>query len=200
MTLTLDQARNISCVNLGIAFMFTCALVSLPQERKCTLKLGQAPELRGFRLGMTAQQAQSQVMGVGGLDKPDDLGMTAMTIYPFQLKSKDNGRGIQYISLNFLDHHLTAIELRYDDSTKWDSIDQFAAKISESLQLPEMSKGRFGFLNRRTRTLACDAFRLQVMLVEENRGALVLSEEGIQEIIEKRKADLKEKQRNVFKP
>ncbi len=63
-----------------------------------------------------------------------------------------------------------------------------------------MDKGRLGFLNRSTRTLECGGFRVRAMLVEDERGVLTLSEGGVKEVVEKRKAEVKEKQRQTFKP
>ncbi len=63
-----------------------------------------------------------------------------------------------------------------------------------------MCKGRFGFLNRRTRMQECGTFRVQAMLVEDARGVLTLAEGGVKETVEKRKAEVKEKQRQTFKP
>jgi hypothetical protein len=131
---------------LCLALFFVCAGTVFTAAQECSLKPDQAPVLRGFRLGMTPQELQEKVVGVGGLEKADEVGMTETTIYPFQMKSKEDASGIQYVKLTLLDKRLTAIELRYDGSTDWDGVDQFAAKISESLQLPKMSKGRFGFL------------------------------------------------------
>lgn len=186
--------------HLYLAVVFVCTSAVFTTAQECSLKPEQAPVIRGFRLGMTTEEVREKVTGVGGLDKADELGMAETTIYPFQLKSKDDAQNLQYVRLSFLDGRLTDIELRYDGLTKWDGIDQFAAKLSESLQLPKMSRGRFGVLNRRARTLECGGFRVQAMLVEDNRGALTLSEEGVKEIVEKRKAEVKEKQRQTFKP
>ncbi|MDQ3253629.1 MAG: hypothetical protein M3R15_06940 [Acidobacteriota bacterium] len=186
--------------HLYLAVVFVCTSAVLTAAQECSLKPEQAPVVRGFRLGMTTEEVREKVAGAGGLDKADELGMTETTIYPFQLKSKDDAQGLQYVRLSFLDRRLTDIELRYDGSTDWDGVDQFAAKVSESLQLPKMGRGRFGVLNRRVRTLECGGFRVQAMLIEDDRGALTLTEGGVKEIIEKRKAEAKEKQRQTFKP
>ena len=186
--------------HLYLAFVFVCAIAAICVAQECTLKSEQAPAVRGFRLGMTTDEVREKVTGVGGLDKADELGMTETTVYPFQMKSKDDAQGLQSVRLRFLDKRLTDIELRYDGSARWDGIDQFAARVSESLQLPQMGKGRFGFLNRRTRALECGGFHVRAALVEDDRGVLTLSEGGVKEIVEKRKADLREKQRQTFKP
>lgn len=186
--------------HLYLAVVFVCTLAVFTTAQECSLKPEQAPALRGFRLGMTTEEVKEKVAGLGGLDKTDELGTTETTVYPSQLKSKDDAQGLQNVQLRFLDQRLTDIELRYDASTRWDGVEQFAAKVSESLQLPKMGKGRFGFLNRRTRTLECGGFRMRAMLVEDDRGVLTFAEVGMKEIVEKRKADLKEKQRQTFKP
>jgi hypothetical protein len=186
--------------HLCLALVFVCAGAFDSEAQECSLKPEQAPMARGFRLGMTTDEVREKVTGVGGLDRVDELGITDTTVYPFQMKSKDDAQGLQNIKLMFLDKRLTDIELRYDGSTRWDGVEQFAAKVSESLQLPKMGKGRFGFLNRRTRALECGGFRVQAALVEDDRGVLTLSEGGVREVVEKRKADLREKQRLTFKP
>ena len=186
--------------HLCLALLFVCAAALLTAAQECSLKPDQAPALRGFRLGMTTPELQEKVVGVGGLEKADDVGMAETTLYPFQMKSKEDASGIQYVKLTLLDKRLTAIELRYDGSTDWDGVDQFAEKISESLQLPKMSKGRFGFLNRRSRTLECGGFRVEAALVEDDRGSLTLSEGGLKETVEKRKAESKAKGQQTFKP
>ncbi len=186
--------------HIYLSMVIVCTLAVFTTAQECNLKAEQSPAVRGFRLGMTTEEVREKVAGVGGLDKPDELGANETTIYPFQLKSKEDAQGLQHLRLSFLDRRLTDIELRYDGSTRWDGVDQFAAKISESLHLPKMDKGRFGFLNRRARTLECGGFRVGAMLIEDDRGVLTLSEGGVKETIEKRRAEVKEKQRQTFKP
>jgi len=55
------------------------------QETKCTLKINQAPELRGFRLGMTWEQVKNRAPRIE-LGTQDEFGHSKATLYKRSLK------------------------------------------------------------------------------------------------------------------
>src|SRR4051812_12146752 len=77
-------------------------------------KLVTAPEVRGFNLGMTRAQAKAKIKYTFGFDKADEIGVSTKSVNPFELADEQAAKGISNINLEFLDDHLTYIEVTYD--------------------------------------------------------------------------------------
>ena len=146
-----------------VAFVFVlffCGL-TMAQENGCTAKLAglpQAPELRGFHLGMTTDQVKARVPQVV-FPQVDDLGVSKTSINPYfdpQI-DKSSFENVRTVSLDFLDGRLTQLWIGYEDTFKWKNIDQFVKGISQALSLPDdwPTKGR-------GRRLKCTDFELTI--------------------------------------
>lgn len=126
-------------------------------QQTCMLKLDEAPSLRGFRLGMTAEQVKSRLPSAA-VNK-GSFGHTALTVYHHQLKELGQDyTGVNYIELRFMDERVSSVAVEYDGNVRWRSPEEFAAKLSESLKLPsawrrEQPDGPF-------MTMKCDGFML----------------------------------------
>jgi hypothetical protein len=136
-----------------LLFSFLVILqLSCASEKPCTLKLEQAPELRGLRLGMSVSDIQKRFPGfpaVSGnevgiatveisdifvrnvLDQPiGDKVVSFVSAGPFpELK------GIKHIELKLTDGRVTEITVYYARDINWKSADEFAQKTSETLKL-----------------------------------------------------------------
>jgi hypothetical protein len=145
------------------AFVIVLSLcgLTMAQENGCTAKLAglpQAPELRGFRLGMTTDQVKTRVPQVV-FPHVDDLGVSKTSINPYfdpQI-DKSSFENVRTVSLDFLDGRLTQLWIGYEDTFKWKTIDEFVKGISQSLSVPDdwSTKGR-------GRRLQCTDFELTV--------------------------------------
>lgn len=110
------------------------------QTTQCTLKsaeLPHAPELFGFHLGMTAEQAKAHLPQID-FGKLDDLGVSKTTINPgFDPRTDQQAyAGVRSISLEFLDARISSLWLGYESYFKWQTVPDFVAGISQSLHLP----------------------------------------------------------------
>lgn len=153
--------------------------------QQCSLKIEQlkdAPELRGFRLGMSQDQVKSRVPQIrfGGADK---FGVVKTSINPLYDARFDKASfaDVRTISLDFLDDKLTTLWIGYEGSFKWKTVDEFVSGISQSLELPATwSQKRSG------RQLNCDGFSLLVSMIAGSPSVRLTDEVGAEVIASRR--------------
>ncbi len=134
------MTMNLKTISALILFLFLSALSVAAQETTCTLKLDQwptAPELHGFRLGMTTDQVKTRVPPIV-FGRTNQFGLSKTSINPdFDPKfDKASFEGVRTVSLSFLDGRLMELWLGYDSSFKWQKLDDFVAGLSKTLNLP----------------------------------------------------------------
>lgn len=147
---------------------------AMAQEKQCTLKLSQlpdAPELFGFRMGMTKEQVKVRIPQVV-FDRHKTFGLAKTSINPdFDPRiDKSTFAGVRTISLDLLDDQLTSLWLGYDSSFKWHTVTEFVQGISRSLHIPEAwspwkSSGQ---------QLRCADFQMTVSIVAEGPSFRIL--------------------------
>jgi hypothetical protein len=103
--------------------------------------------------------------------------------------------GVKRFSLEFLDDRLTYIEIEYDDSTKWENPESFAAKLSETMKLPDAWQNEHG-----RSILKCAGFNIIASASSYGGPSVVIENPLAKEIREKRQKALEEKQRKEFTP
>lgn len=121
-----------------LILLTTCT--ALAQNNQCSLKLSDlppAPELFGFRLGMTTAEVKARVPQVK-FGRANEFEVLKTSINPHYDSRIDESSysGLRTISLEFLDGRLTSLWLGYDESFKWQTADAFVGGISQSLRLP----------------------------------------------------------------
>lgn len=132
---------------------------------QCTKKIAEipaAPELLGFRLGMTKEEIKAHVAQTE-FGKTDDFGVSKTTINPYFDPKIDKTKfeGVRSISLDLLDQKLTSLWIGYDENFKAKTTDEFVKLITKSLQLPaEWSSWR-----SRGQQMRCGDFQLIVQMV-----------------------------------
>jgi hypothetical protein len=136
--------------------------IALPVSAQCTQKIATlpaAPELFGFRLGMTYDDIKTLVPQTQ-FPKTDHFGVTKTTINPsFDPKiDQKKFEGVRSISLDLLDDRLTSLWIGYDDTYKIKTIDEFIKTISQSLQV----SGNWSSWRSRGQQLRCADFQLIV--------------------------------------
>lgn len=120
---------------LAIAFasLFLLTIASFPQskptENQCRLSLSEAPEVRGFRLGMSMEQATSRFPALE--TTADEFRFADLTVVFARETKQDVHQGfsgfyiireglfpgfadVRSFRLEFLDDRLTAISITYD--------------------------------------------------------------------------------------
>jgi len=170
-----------------LAFFLVLALTGLAtaQQQPCTAKLAdlpQAPELRGFHLGMTPEQVKARVPQVV-FQRPDDLGLAKTSINPgFDPKiDKVSFSDVRTVSLDFLDGRVTQLWIGFEDSFKWKTVDEFVKGISQAFAVPGdwTTKGR-------GRLLQCADFALTVTPVA-NAPSLRIVDSAAEELLARRR-------------
>ena len=149
------------------ALLFSLLLLLLVQTApaQCTKKsteLPAAPELFGFRLGMTKEEIKKKVPQTN-FGHTDHFGVSKTTINPYFDPTIDKTKfeAVRSISLDLLDDRLTSLWIGFDETNKIHTLDEFVKSISQSLQVPAnwspwRSKGQ---------QLRCADFQLIVITV-----------------------------------
>ncbi len=149
-----------------LALIVTLLLGFAPSaSAQCTKKIAEiptAPELLGFKLGMTKEEIKAHVPQTE-FGKTDDFGVSKTTINPYFDPKIDKTKfeGVRSISLDLLDQKLTSLWIGYDENFKARTIDEFIKLITPSLQLPaDWSSWR-----SRGQQMRCADFQLLVQMV-----------------------------------
>jgi len=163
-------------------------LLAHPVSAQCTKKAAElpaAPELLGFRLGMTKEQIKARVpQTVFG--KTDLFGVTRTTINPYFDPSIDKTKfeGVRSISLDLLDERLTSLWIGFDETFKAHTVEEFVKLVSQSLQVPEnWSSWRY-----KGQQLRCADFQLIVTTVAGGPSFRVLDMAAEETIATRRQA------------
>jgi len=149
----------------AILFPLLILLLAQSAPAQCTKKAAElpaAPELSGFRLGMTKEQIKARVtQSVFG--HTDPFGVSKTTINPYFDPTIDKTRfeGVRSISLDLLDERLTSIWIGFDETYKAHTVEEFVKLISQSLQIPE----KWSSWKSKGQQLRCADFQLTVTTV-----------------------------------
>lgn len=182
-----------------LVFTLTCYLTGAAQNKTCTLKLSQAPEIRGLRLGMEIKQVLSLLPQLD-IKPADEFGYSHTNFSFYQMTDEElkrlkfDGKGISSIGLDFLDGKLISLMVMYADTVRWASLDEFASKLNASFNLPGVWQSN-GF----DKSLTCDGFEIRASLAG-NTGSLFLFDITSERTLVKRKAEKEEKKKQAFRP
>jgi len=122
-------------------------------------------------------------------------------------------KGVRKIQLRFADGRLSYVLLGYDDSFKWNSVDEFAETVSKNLGLPdEWRVPPDSDRVSKEKELQCEGFLIAAVIGGDTTDArigaqLSLEDTAVTQLIEKRQKDREEKKRRqeeerrkTFKP
>jgi hypothetical protein len=131
------SGENNSKTNLKIIFFITILLasvaVSRAQTENCRLSLSDAPALRGFRLGMSPDEARNVS---GGKLKIKIKREGSFFGYFIEERPPAFLRDVRALYLRFFDAKLFQIEIFYEPSASTQTLDEFTAQISAQTNLP----------------------------------------------------------------
>lgn len=171
-----------------IWFPLLLLLLAQSAAAQCTKKISDlpaAPELLGFRLGMTKDQIKARVpQTVFG--KADPFGVTKTTINPYFDPTIDKTKfeGVRSISLDILDDRLTSLWIGFDETFKVHSVDEFVKQISQSLQLD----GNWSSYKSRGQQLRCADFQMTVTTVANGPSFRLIDTAADDLVAERRQA------------
>jgi hypothetical protein len=167
--------------------LITAATAAPAQQSNCSVKIDQlpdAPELRGFHLGMTYDQVKTRVPPIqfGGADP---FGVAKTSINPgFDPRfDKASFADVRTISLDFLDGKLVTLWIGYDSTFKWQKLDEFVAGMSKSLNLPAAWSPKRG-----AQQMTCDGFSVFASVIAGSPG-IRINDEVAQETIANRREE-----------
>jgi hypothetical protein len=167
-----------------LAILLT-SITASAQLPTCSLKADQltnAAELRGFRLGMTYEQVKTRVPQIQ-LGPADQFGVAKTTLNPYFDPRIDRVAfaDVRTISLDFLDGKLVSLWIGFENTFKWQTLDEFVAGMSKSLNLP----GGWP-LKRGGRQVSCDGFSVLASMIAGG-PSIRLVDEPAQETIAARR-------------
>ena len=170
--------------------LFPLLLLFLAQSApaQCTKKMSDlpaAPELLGFRPGMTKDQVKARVpQTVFG--KADPFGVVKTTINPYFDPTIDKTKfeGVRSISLDILDDRLTSLWIGFDETFKAHNVDEFMKLIAQSLQLD----GNWSSYKSRGQQLRCADFQLIVTTVANGPSFRLIDTAADDLVAERRQA------------
>jgi hypothetical protein len=207
----------------------------------CTLGINESPELRGFRMGMTQAAVLARLPGVTveKPDKFGLARLRLSIIDPSSLMKpspKDKGvepdisagptegsafvlvsarfpalKGVRKLQMRFIEGRLSYLQVTYDDSIKWDSVEQFVETVTTNLKLPQEWKTPAESEGSQEKELRCEGFVLSANMGDTsdiNSGPeLILQDLAAWNAMSKKQLDLTEKakreeddKRKTFKP
>src|SRR6185503_19015021 len=131
--------RSLRASSIPFLAVFLLGIASTASAQ-CTKKIAEipaAPELLGFRLGMTKDEIKTHVPQ-SEFGRTDHFGVSKTTINPYFDPKIDKTKfeGVRSISLDLLDQKLTSLWIGYDENFKAKNVDEFLKLITPSLQLP----------------------------------------------------------------
>lgn len=147
-----------SCASLLVlVFMLCPAIAQTPGNSpgKSNCSLTGAPAIRGIRLGMTTEELFVLFPGAGerkdnretiaAAEHPPHYGIARLSLWPLSFPSpaRETLAGIESISITLFDGHITELRIEYAGPNSqpkgptWNYVDDFIAKLSEPLGLPE---------------------------------------------------------------
>ena len=122
-------------------------------------------------------------------------------------------KNVRRVRLRFTDGRLSYVQVAYDDSIKWDSVDDFVGTVAQTLNLPgtwNIPADSDG--SARERELRCEGFVVTGDVGGDAADAQIAAQLSVEDLkasklVEKRQSDLKEKaqsdedaKRKNFKP
>src|SRR5215218_6683182 len=145
-------------------FSLLLLLLSQSAPAQCTKKMSElpaAPELLGFRLGMTKEQIKARIPQTK-FGSADHFGVTRTTINPYFDETIDKSKleSVRSISLDLVDEKLTSIWIGFDETFKVHTADEFVKLISQALQVDGSWSSK-----SRGQQLRCADFQLTVTTV-----------------------------------
>jgi len=122
-------------------------------------------------------------------------------------------KGVRRIELRFIDGRLSYVLVAYDDSIKWDNIDDFVGTVSKTLNLPaEWRTPAEGGSDSTEKELRCDGFAISASVGNDPLDSRVAAQLTVEDLaawqaLSKRQNDLQQKAKNeadekrkAFKP
>ena len=175
-------------IPLVFLFLLITIAATVSAAAQCTQKINDlppAPELLGFRLGMTKNEIKARVPQTR-FGHTDEFGVSKTTINPYFDESIDKSKleSVRSISLDLLDDHLISLWIGYDETYKIQSVEEFIKAISASLKLT----GSWSAARGKGQQLKCADFEVFVSTVARGPSLRIVDVGAEEAIAERRQA------------
>ena len=144
---------------------------SIPQESgACTLKLSEAPVLKGLKLGMTPEEILALFPGSkddaelrSALARPPGrFGNSTFMITPSKYGSAGDYKEISRITFSVLDGRVSNFTVAYN-GPEWPHVDKFIEKFGSGKTLPPADRWEpFSGMDTQMKTLTCNGFAIRI--------------------------------------
>jgi len=143
---------------------------SAQDQPPCQLTLVGAPDIKGLRLGMTADEVLALFLGSKDDTEvrssvsrpPSELGVSSFAIRPAKYQSKDRYVGVNQITFTLLDGRVSSFSVGYN-GPEYSHVDKFVAKFVEGTNLPPPDQWQaYVGMDTQLKTLACKDFEIRV--------------------------------------
>jgi hypothetical protein len=186
----------------------------LSGQPACTLKPGEAPTLRGFRLGMTLGEALNRFRSFP-LPERNSCGRRSLDFSVWGVPAASLARtpeefdGVRGLRLSFLDDRLAYVRMTYEHGTGGRTPAEFRAATLSKLSLPSVWRPVSGFDMEQTHVVGCDGFKVMagyrdgpyVELYDTAAAQTLLSRRATEQDRRRRGEDVeRERRRKSFKP
>ena len=176
----------------------------------CTLKLSQAPAVRGVKLGMTVDEllplfpgsSYSEVIK-GALATAEGFprfGEASFVLSPVNWGNKEHFAGINNYFFRLFDRRVVLFEARYEQfpqGARWRGPDELIQRFSDSLHLPGPKEWATDPGTSR-KHLRCDGFDVTVSAGDQ--GTITFYTRGWEGTKNEREAAFEEQKRREFNP
>jgi len=199
-----------------VLVIFSCLVffdtVAYGQTGGCSIKLDQAPSLRGIKLGMSLNQVLDLIPGSREDKNVTDFLEAARRGHPaasyekrsldFQASSYPSlpmFNNLRHITVQTFDDRVTHISVGYD-YPPWERVDDFVVKVAESLNLPGVKEWEQVGGSTSYKNLKCQGFEVYVFADNGPNSSVTLLDLTAGRKIAERKKAVIEKARKEFKP
>jgi hypothetical protein len=192
--------RIIPLMLRAILFPLMILLLGQTASAQCTKKISElpaAPELLGFRLGMTKDEIKTRVpQTVFG--RTDHFGVSKTTINPYFDPKIDKTKfeAVRSVSLDLVDDRLTSLWIGFDETFKIKTAEEFVKSISQSLQV----SGDWSSWRSRGQQLRCADFQLIVTTIAGSPSFRLLDVPAEDLVAERRRAKEEQDSQPVTTP
>jgi hypothetical protein len=182
------------------ASLFLCAVwanVAPAQETKCVLTSAQSPELRGLRLGMTAEQVRARYK-ILETEPEDEFHVARLRLVP--VDEQLAAEAVRDIAVELMRDKVITIRLVYSPTETWENQREFTNALSKSLKLPLAWKPEKVGSTVTGLLMECAGFKLSAALIGGKIPVVYLSAMEAETTLLMRQAEKEKRLRDFFKP
>ena len=145
-------------------------LVEQPMGEPCSVKSSDLPALRGLRLDMLKLQVQKEYPL---MKMTTDPVKSSGVVFGYQIENPDYSNNIDRITVMFRNDKVFSILFTYTNAINWDSMQEFADKISESLKLPKAREKKSA--GGTFYSVTCDNFMVRTRINSDKQPILLIT-------------------------